>query len=195
MQLWPSTFFCLIGGDMALIYEDTRQQRDKHTTKHLWFGAHGVELVRKKLEFGDYESDGSNISIDTKRGIQEICKNVTRDHQRFVREIERAECAGYRLVFLIEQGKPFSKLEDLAIWRNDVCSRCTYRRYGKCDVKTTKCIKFARKPVQGQTLLKILLSIQAVHGCSFELVSPSDSARRICELLGVTYDDGPGGAI
>ena len=174
---------------MRTIYEDTRQQRDKHTSKHLWFEGHGIELERKKLDFGDYMTDGSNISIDTKRNITEICQNVTRDHERFMREIQRAEDAGYRLVFLIEHGGPYSELKDIAKWCNPVCIRCSHRRTGMCNARTTKCVKFRRRPVQGDTVLKILMSIMAVHGCTFELVHPSKSAQRICELLGVSCDE------
>lgn len=173
---------------MSVIYEDTRQQDGKHEQKHRWFNAHGVELVRKKLDFGDYMAEGSNISIDTKQGIGEICQNVTRDHARFIREIERAETNGYRLVFLIEQGRPYNELVDIARWCSEVCIRCQHRRTGVCDMSSAKCIRFRRKPVQGRTVLKIMRSIMESHGCVFELVPPSMSAKRICELLGVMVD-------
>ena len=173
---------------MSTIYEDTRQQKDKHNSKHIWFAEHGIELVRKKLDFGDYMTELSNISIDTKRSIGEVCQNVTRDHARFIREIERAEESGFRLVFLIEQGKTYKTLDDIAGWHSDACMRCVHRRTMMCDMSTTPCAKYPRRPVQGETVLKILRSIMDAHGCSFEMVSPSMSAQRICELLGVSYD-------
>ena len=54
------------------IYEDSRQQAGKHEAKHAWFAAHGIELVRKKLDTGDYATDGSNVLVDTKRNIAEV---------------------------------------------------------------------------------------------------------------------------
>lgn len=146
------------------IYVDTRQQRGKHEIKHRWLERHGVEMIRKTLPYGDYMAPGSNISIDTKKGVQEICQNVTRDHERFVREIERATDAGYRLIILIEAGRPYLQLTDIALWENK------------------------RGKVQGPTLSKILLSMQLTHNVTFELCHPRGSAQRICDILGVPYD-------
>ena len=171
-----------------IIYEDTRQQAGKHEAKHRWFERHGIELVRKKLDWGDYGRDGSNILIDTKSGLQEVCQNVGRDHDRFTRELDGALRHGYRLVVLIEETK-YSTIADVARWMNTTCLRCNYRRSNMCDAKTTRCIKYRARPMQGQTLMKSIMSIGANHGCRFELCNPSKAAARICELLGVTVDE------
>ena len=76
---------------MAVIYEDTRQQDGKHLQKQEWWKAHGIEVVRRKLDFGDYATDGSNVVVDTKRNVAEIAQNINgRQHARFKRECERA---------------------------------------------------------------------------------------------------------
>ena len=168
-----------------VIYEDTRQQKGKHTNKNLWWTAHGVKVRRKKLDFGDYQCDASNISIDTKKGLREICFNVGKEHDRFVREIKRAQDAGYLLIFLIEQPGPIQCVGDVHTWINDTCQRCTYIKHMYCDSVATKCIKYRHRPMTGSTLQKILESMQISYGCRFELVEPENSARRICELLGV----------
>ena len=173
---------------MPTIYEDTRQQRGKHGTKHAWFESHGVELVRKKLDFGDYATDGSNVCIDTKKGLQEIAANVGAEHERFVREIERAKREGYRIIFLIEESSFISKLSDVYLWTNGTCVRCAYHRNYQCDSVESKCIKFKRRPMTGSTLQRILESMQLSYDCRFELVDPGNSARRICDLLGVQYE-------
>ena len=89
---------------MAKIYEDTRQQvhdGDKHAAKHEWWAAHGVEVERRKLDFGDYMAEGSNRSIDTKRDIYEMMANIGSGYRRIDHECARAREAGYRLVFLV----------------------------------------------------------------------------------------------
>lgn len=168
-----------------VIYEDTRQQKGKHTRKHEYWAAHGVEVVRKKLDFGDYMTDGSNVVIDTKKGLQEICSNVGTEHARFVREIERAQVQGYKIVFLIEQPGPVHCVDDIYMWTNNTCERCSYFRALQCDSVVSKCIKYRHRPMTGSTLQKIIKSMHASHGCEFELISPDLSAARICELLGI----------
>ena len=174
------------------IYEDSRQQGGKHENKHCWWDAHGVTYQRKKLDFGDYmDASGlSNVSVDTKRSISEVAMDVGRDHARFVREIERANTAGFRLVVLIEVGGPYSTIDAIERWTAIPCRNCANRRYGSCDPHASGCARFRSRPMQGETVLKIMRRLEQDHGCRFEVCRPSQSARRICELLGVRYDNG-----
>lgn len=172
----------------ARIIEDTRQQAGKHARKHAWWAAHGVEVVRRKLDFGDYVAPGSNVSVDTKRSISELAMDVGRDHARFAREMDRARAAGWRLVVLVEAGHPYRTLADLAGWTSDVCRRCEWRRAGVCDPATARrCISHRGKPLQGPQVAAICRSMSINHGVIFEFARPCDSARLICDLLGVTY--------
>ena len=178
-----------------VIYEDTRQQihgGDKHATKHQWWHDHNVEVVRKKLDFGDYQTDTSNISIDSKRSIAEIAQNISRDHKRFRRECERARDDGFLLVILVENNENVRNLRDLLCWVNDHCRYCFYYRRRECrpSVSTGKCRKHGtNKPIQGMRLAKAMSTMSAKYGVRFEFCEPTESARRICELLGVKYDD------
>ena len=88
-----------------ILYEDTRQVLGKHDRKNEWWRSHGVEVVRRKLDFGDYMVDGSNVSVDTKRNISEVAMDCGRDHDRFAREMDRAREAGYRLDSHRDHGK------------------------------------------------------------------------------------------
>lgn len=173
---------------MAIIYEDTRQQAGKHKTKHAWFEKHGIELVRKKLDFGDYIADGSNIAIDTKQNIAEVAGNVGRDHDRLIREIERANDSGYRLLFLIEE-RGYHEIPDVARWVPTVCRRCDARIHGYCDPQQgMRCVAYKRKPMQGTQIAKTMRSIAANHHCYFEFCDKMSTARIICERLGVNYE-------
>ena len=172
---------------MAVIYEDTRQQAGKHEQKRQWFAAHGIEVIRKKLDAGDYAADHSNILVDTKRSLSEVAMDVGRDHDRFVREMVRARDAGCRLVVLVEVGSPYKTTQDLTRWTNDACKRCDYYKRCLCDPKAGgRCKKYRRKPMRGTTVARIIETLESEYGCRFEYVNPRYSARRICEILGVT---------
>lgn len=177
--------------NVAKIYEDDRQKANKHALKHEWFAAHGIELVRKRLDFGDYMADGSNVSVDTKRDIDELARNLcstNKEHARVRREICRANDAGYRLVFLIENTVGVSTLGELPKWTADVCAKCGYRKATMCNPRNPEgaCLtrKTRHKPVQGTRLYKTAQTMAERYGCEFVFCEPKDAAVKICELLG-----------
>lgn len=179
----------------AVIYEDTRQQNhggnDKHIIKHEWLKLHGITVARKKLDFGDYQTDGSNISIDTKRNIAEIAQNINgKNHDRFKREILRAREAGYRLIILVENREGVTCLDDLKSWMNDHCVKCGTRKKTSCNpYDGQKCLRHGtRKPIQGNRLAKAMSTMSERYGVRFEFCNPQETAKRICELLGVKYE-------
>lgn len=175
----------------AVIEIDTRQQKGKHEIKNEWWVSHKVPTVRCKLDFGDYMSSDSNISVDTKRNIAEIAKNINgKEHARFKRECQRAAAAGYRLIILVENLDGVICLDDLKKWTNDHCRVCVHFRKGECDPRdnSEKCSKHGtRKPIQGERLAKAMSTMQERYGVRFEFCTPNDAARRICILLGVEY--------
>ena len=172
-----------------IVYEDSRQKVGKHDAKHAWFESHGIEVVRKKLDAGDYATDQSNILVDTKRGLAEVAMNVGRDHKRFAREMERARDAGCRLVILVEVGAPYRTTQDVSRWVNDACKRCDWYRRLTCDPAASgRCRRYRTKPMRGTTVARIIQSMETDYGCRFEYVNPRYAARRICELLGVTVE-------
>lgn len=168
-----------------IIYEDTRQKVDKHKAKNDWFKAHGITVVRRKLDFGDYMTDSSNISVDTKQSLNEVVMDVGRDHDRFIREAVRARESGYRLVVLIEAGRPYKSVSDVSSWINTVCQRCKVYRAGICDPHKGGCTRFKRRPMQGETLASIMRTMSAKHHVVFEFCPPHKAGQRIAQLLGV----------
>jgi len=174
---------------MPTIIEDTRQQKGKHAIKHEWFAAHGIELERRKLDAGDYMRDGSNITVDTKASIAEIAGNISSQHRRFRAECERAAAAGLRLVVLVEQ-RGYTCIADCNTWVNDHCAACSYRRSRQCNPHSGGgCPRHHThmKPIQGDRLARAMQTMSDRYGVRFEFCAPKDSARRICELLGVDY--------
>lgn len=169
-----------------VLWEDTRQQADKHRVKNAWWEAHGVEVQRRKLDFGDYMRDGSNISIDTKKGLEEVAMDVGRDHRRFVAEMDRAREAGCRLIVLVETAGPYHEIDDAMKWTNKACRMCELRRFGTCDpVGCMRCRKFRRKPLQGGTVAKMMRTLEEDHDVRFVFCHPRSTARTICEILGI----------
>jgi len=182
--------------DAKVILCDTRQHKGKHENKMKWWARHGVATSVQKLDFGDYMVDGSNISIDTKRSMAEVAGNCTRDHERFAREMRRAADKGYRLVILVEAGNQYQCVGDVRRWTNNHCKACFHMREKHCNPKDTrgKCIKHGtRKPVQGPQLSKIMATMEKEYGARFEFCNSMQSARRICDLLGVSYEQDAGG--
>ena len=188
----------------AILYEDTLNQKGKHEIKHEWLSAHGVEVVRTRFDgnhlvpwsFGDYCTDDSNIVIDTKASIAEVSANWGREHSRFKREMQRANDGGCVLVILIETNEA-ACIDDVKRWCNTHCVKCKHR--GKpCEPRDRDeiCIRHGtKKPLQGDTIAKQMATIQANRFVRFEFAKPEESARRICELLGVKYErDATGGA-
>lgn len=177
-----------------VLTEDTRQQvhhGDKHKAKHVWWTEHGVEVERRKLDFGDYAVDGSNVCVDTKRNVAEIAQNIGGGgHARFKRECERARDAGYRLVVLVENRDGFTCVQDVCRWTNTHCVHC-HNRGRVCKPHAGgKCIRHGTmKPIQGARLAKAMKTMEGRYGVRFMFCAPSDAARIICELLGVMYEE------
>ena len=113
---------------MTLI-EDSRQQAGKHKNIEAYCKRHNIEIVRQKLEVGDYAFPGGNISVDTKQDLMELCKDVmSSDHRRFRAECIRAMEAGIRLIILVEEIPPFGQVDlwEVPRWR----SSNQFHRYG-----------------------------------------------------------------
>jgi len=176
----------------VVIYEDTRQQKGKHDIKHAWWASHGVPVVVRKLDFGDYMTDGSNISVDTKRCVDEIAQNINgKNHKRFKDECLRAATSGYRLVVLVENRDGIEDYAGLRGWMNTHCRMCGVRARVHCiPFDGQKCERHGtRKPIQGPRLATAMQTMNVRYGVDFMFCKPGESARIICELLGVEYDD------
>lgn len=174
-----------------VIIEDTRNKVGHHSIKHEWWEAHGVEVVRRKLDYGDYAraDPGFNIYIDTKQDVQELAGNCGREHARFVRELERARVDGSRLYILVEEHESYNERQDMARWVCRTCRMCPEFRAKRCDPNADKCRARRAKPMNGATLKKIVDKLEMEHGMRLMFCKRGDTARTICDLLGVEYDE------
>lgn len=152
-------------GEKIVLIEDTRQQKGKHIAKHEFFDSNEISVIRSKLPVGDYANiKNMSIVIDTKKDIQEIISNVTKQHERFRSECELAKSSGIKLIVLIENKQNIKCINDLAGWYN-------WR------------LKNNKRATTGKQLMKILYTMQEKYGVEFQFCSPDASALKILELL------------
>lgn len=145
-----------------VIMMDTREQAGKHEHVIKWFNDNEYKIVRSKLFCGDYTFlNNQTICIDTKKDILEICQNVCQSHERFIREIQRANENGIKLYFLIQDEK-ITKLEELPKWYNP-------RK------------RFSPKATSGKQLYGILKTIQERYNTKFYFCTNEECGKKIIE--------------
>lgn len=148
--------------DMILC--DTRQKPSKnaHISKQL--EALGYTVERTKLYCGDYTlPTNQSVCVDTKQDLQEVVGNVTKQHDRFKRECERAKAAGIQLVILVQD----PKIKDLAGvfgWYNPR-------------------LRVSNVATKGRTLAKIMYAMRDKYGVQWEFATKDKIGERIVELL------------
>ena len=150
-----------------ILIEDTRQVVGKHKLKNEYFEKMGIEVVRSKLLFGDYQNpQNPSIAIDTKKDIQELIGDLTKDHERFRNELLLSKKCGAKLIILIEDEK-VTCINDLYTWYN-------WR------------LKKSPKATKGSTLAKMLYTIEhntEDYSCQFIFTKKSECGAKIIELL------------
>ena len=78
------------------IQVDTREHKKEWERVQKQFDKiEDIQYFRSKLYVGDYQSlDNPRLVIDRKKDLQELCGNVTQQHERFKAELIRAMQAG-----------------------------------------------------------------------------------------------------
>ena len=157
---------------MRYIIVDSRE-KPKAITKILDYFEHvGIKYEVSKMLFGDYmDYNHPNIVIDRKQNIAELARNCTAEHERFKREMERAQDAGATLYILIEQNSYFDRGErirvkepiDLLRWSNRhtiVTGEKVYRVLVSWMAKYPIKVVFCSKQNTGHAITKIIYGDQ-----------------------------------
>ena len=158
------------------IQVDSREKAHAITRILEHFHASGVKYYISKLYIGDYMNlDNPRVIVDRKQNLDELCGNVCRQHERFRAELIRAQENGIRLIILCEHGHGIKSLDDVLFWRNP-------------RARTKKLINGSwvwteQKVMHGDTLYKILNTMQNRYGVSFLFCDKSETGRRIVEIL------------
>ena len=135
------------------------------------FTRQGAQYFVSKLPCGDYCSlDNARFCIDRKQNLNELVGNVCQQHQRFIRELQRAQELGIRLVFLVEHGDSIRSLEDVKAWVNPRLRESPFA-------------------VSGERLYKVLNTLEQRYNTRFYFCTKAQTGARILELLrGETND-------
>lgn len=129
------------------------------------FTRQGAKYFISKLPCGDYCSlDNARFCIDRKQNLNELAGNVCQQHQRFIRELKRANELGIRLVFLVEHGDGIETLEDVRVWKNPRLNESPLA-------------------VSGDRMYKILSTLEARYNTKFYFCTKAQTGKEIIRLL------------
>lgn len=165
-----------------IIQIDSREKARAITKIVETFDREEIKHPVSKLMVGDYMNyDNPRRIVDRKQNLSELCSNVCQDHERFRRELLLAKENDIQLIILIEHGKDVKRLEDVIWWENP-------RRWKRIKDKSGRWKDVETKAMQGETLYKILLTLERKYGCRFEFCEKKETGQRIIELLSVGND-------
>lgn len=150
-----------------IVLTDTRQKSENHITKT--FDKQGIIHIRTGLPSADYmalryeQGKGFyldySVLIDTKKDLLELCGNLTKDHDRLVREIDKGHELGCEeFVFIIGDTK-IKTLEDIKKWSSP------------------------HTKIKGYVLLKIMQTFKEHHNCKFVIVPKKEVGNKVIDLL------------
>ena len=149
-----------------VIHVDTREKERAIVRIMKTFQAEGVEVVRRALPFGDYlNPDRPGIVIDRKQTLIEVASNLVQDRVRFLREVDRANRAGWRLIVLVEHSNRIRCLEDVIQWNNPRLKESPYA-------------------VSGERLYKIMHAMGKYYHFEWDFCDQVHTGQKIIELLG-----------
>ena len=149
-----------------MIYYDSREKPRAIVRILAEFDRQGIEYERRALNFADYFNPARpGVVIDRKQNLLEVAGNVVQGKKRFVREIERCNRAGCRMIVLIEHGNTVRTLEDVMFWRNPRLKDSPYA-------------------VSGDRLFRIMKAMELYYGIEWQFCNKQSTGRRIIQLLG-----------
>ena len=175
---------------MGLIMQiqiDTREHKKERERIEQQLDALRIQHYRSKLYVGDYMSlDNPRLVVDRKKDLQELCQNVTKQHERFTNELKRAREQGISVVILCEHGPDVNSLADVFFWTNP-------RRKDHKFVTVNGKPKYVfipeyKRALSGQRLYHILSTIRDRYDVKFEFCDKDQTGQRIVELLGGDTD-------
>ena len=153
---------------MKFLLIDSREKPKAIRSILKYFDSIGLVHETSKLFIGDYQDfNRPQIIVDRKQNIAELAKNCTADHERFRRELERAQKANTTLVVLVEQNRYKDRdrwihcetVEDLMLWESP---------------HTT---------IRGEKVYRVLRSWMAKYPLRVEFCDKRNTGRRIYEII------------
>jgi len=139
---------------------DSREKKNDHIKSY--FDRHEIAYKVVKLDVGDYMIEGGNVSIDRKRNLSELARNLMNrsDKARFWREVRRAKDSRIKLIVLCEHSSRVKSIKDVASW---------FSPYS---------------PVSGRALMEEIYRVTISYGVEFIFCDKRSTGKRIVDLLG-----------
>ena len=148
------------------IVVDTREKPRAIVRIMKTFEEEGVEVIRRALPFGDYlDPDRPGIVIDRKQNLNEVALNLVQDRARWLREVDRANRSGWRLIVLVEHSNRIRRLEDVIRWNNPR-------------------LKVSPLAVNGERLFRIMHAMGNRYGFGWAFCDKLHTGEKIIEILG-----------
>ena len=197
-----------------VLLEDEGQKVEKHTIKNDYWENNNVHVERYPLPVGDYVLANDkvldviarknkrdikvkkmdflgtyNISVDSKKDMQEIIGNICgKQHDRFRDELLLAQNNNIQLYVLVENEDGIKTIDDVFRWHNPRLDIWVQDRNNVIGFYKNGNPRYARKQkypkaTRGPQLAKAMLSMQLKYGVKFEFCSPLESGAKILELL------------
>ena len=148
-----------------MIIVDTREKPRAIVKILAEFDRQGVEYVRRALNFADYfNPEKPGVVIDRKQNLLEVAGNVVQGRNRFLREVERCDRAGCKMIVLVEHSARIRELKDVIGWKNPR-------------------LKVSPLAVSGERLYRILFAMSLRYGIEWQFCSKDQTGKRIIEIL------------
>lgn len=153
---------------MKFMLIDSREKPKAIRSIVKYFDSIGLVYETSKLFIGDYQDfNRPGIIVDRKQNITELAKNCTADHERFRRELERAQKANTTLVVLVEQNRykagdrwiHVESIEDLLYWSSphtEIRGEKVYRVLASWCAKYPIEVRFCDKRETGREIIRII---------------------------------------
>lgn len=181
---------------------DKAQQEGKHKLKHRMLEEMGHSLIDIPVPVGDYikitpeimevikrrgdklkkmDTIGLiNVSVDTKRDIEELYSCLVQGHKRFSDSCFLAANNNIRLIILVENTDGVTSVDELDKWRNEARWKSYFSAKRKAERMGAKAPKPPAKPSQ---LKKTMWTMNKKYGTEFLFCSPQNAAQRIVDIL------------
>jgi hypothetical protein len=163
------------------IQVDTREHKREWERIKSQFDSLGVDYFRSKLWVGDYMNiDRPRIVVDRKKDLLELCGNITQQHERFQKELLRAQDKDIKLIILCEHGNGIERLSDIHFWHNP---RLDVGEWIMLDGHPYKKPKYP-KATDGPALYKSLATIRDKYGVDIQFCDQGNTGYVLTQILG-----------
>ena len=185
-----------------LIGVDKAQKKGKHELKHSMLQEDGNELFFMPIPVGDYikitpeiedviKRRGNklskmdtigliDVSIDTKRDMEELYSCLVQDHSRFSDSCFLAYNNGIKLIILVENENGVTDVNSIDVWRNEKRWKSYYAAVKRAKYQNKK---LPKEPVKPSQLKKTMWTMNKKYGVIFMFCHPLETADVIKKLL------------